>query len=48
MEIIELPKEEHPFFLAVQFHPEFTTSPLKSHSLFFEFMKACDKRRGEK
>jgi len=48
MEITELPKEEHPFFLATQFHPEFKSSPLTSHPLFNEFMKACDKRRGEK
>lgn len=47
MEIVELPKSEHPFFLASQFHPEFKSSPLKSHPLFFEFAKAA-KTRHEK
>lgn len=40
MEIVELPKSEHPFFLATQFHPELKSSPLKSHPLFLEFIKA--------
>lgn len=44
MEIAELPKTEHPFFLAVQFHPEFQSTPLNSHPLFFEFMKAALKK----
>ena len=43
MEIAELPKKIHPFFLAVQFHPEFKSSPLKSHPLFLEFAKAAGK-----
>ncbi|EKE25728.1 MAG: hypothetical protein ACD_5C00051G0001 [uncultured bacterium] len=47
MEIAELPKSEHPFFLGAQFHPEFKSSPLKSHPLFYEFVKAS-KARGEK
>lgn len=40
MEIAELPRKNHPFFLGVQFHPEFTSSPIKSHPLFLEFIKA--------
>ena len=44
MEIVELPKETHSFFLATQFHPEFKSSPLKSHPLFLEFMKAAKKQ----
>ncbi len=47
MEIAELPKSEHPFFLGAQFHPEFKSSPLKSHPLFYEFVKAS-KERSEK
>ena len=39
MEIIELPKEKHPFFVAVQFHPEFKSRPLSPHPLFKEFIK---------
>ena len=36
VEIIELPG--HPFFLAVQFHPEFKSRPLRPHPLFREFI----------
>lgn len=41
MEIAELPKNLHPFFAGVQFHPEFKSSPLAPHPLFQEFIKAC-------
>ena len=41
MEIAELPKEEHPFFLGTQFHPEFLAHPLNPHPLFTAFIKAC-------
>jgi len=41
MEIAELPKEKHPFFLATQFHPEFKSYPLNAHPLFYEFVKAA-------
>ncbi|KKP79071.1 MAG: CTP synthase [Candidatus Moranbacteria bacterium RIFOXYA12_FULL_35_19] len=44
MEIIELPTNIHPFFLGVQFHPEFKSDPINSHPLFFEFIKACKSR----
>lgn len=40
MEIAELPKSQHPFFLGTQFHPEFKSTPLSSHPIFFEFIKA--------
>ena len=44
MEIAELPKSEHPFFLGTQFHPELKSRPLRPHPLFKEFMKAAVKR----
>lgn len=44
MEIAELPREKHSFFLASQFHPEFKSTPLSSHPLFFEFIKAAKQR----
>lgn len=44
MEIAELPKSKHPFFLGTQFHPEFQSSPLDPHPLFVEFIKACVER----
>ncbi len=41
MEVAELPKKEHPFFLGTQFHPEFQANPLKPHPLFTAFIKAA-------
>jgi CTP synthase len=41
MEIAELPKEKHPFFLGTQFHPEFHARPLDPHPLFTAFIKAA-------
>ena len=38
VEVIELPG--HPWFVAVQFHPEFKSKPLRPHPLFSEFVKA--------
>lgn len=40
MEIAELPKSVHPFFVGVQFHPEFHARPLSPHPLFTAFIKA--------
>ncbi len=45
MEIAELPKSKHPFFLGTQFHPEFTARPLTSQPLFDAFVKAASKKR---
>ena len=39
VEIIELKK--HPFFVAVQFHPEFKSKPDRAHPLFREFIKTA-------
>lgn len=44
MEIAELPKSKHPFFLGTQFHPEFLAHPLNPHPLFTAFVKACIKK----
>ena len=41
MEIAELPKKVHPFYLGTQFHPEFKSRPLVPHSLFLAFVKVC-------
>jgi len=41
MEIAELPKGEHPFMLATQFHPELIARPLSPHPLFTAFVKAA-------
>ena len=39
VECIELP--DHPWFMACQFHPEFTSSPKKGHPLFISFIQAA-------
>lgn len=45
MEIAELPKDEHPFFLGTQFHPELKARPLSPHPLFNAFVKASLARK---
>ena len=39
VEIVEIP--DHPWFVGVQFHPEFNSKPLKPHPLFREFVRAA-------
>ncbi|MCA6221688.1 glutamine hydrolyzing CTP synthase [Photorhabdus antumapuensis] len=41
VEIIEIP--DHPWFVACQFHPEFTSTPRDGHPLFTGFVKAAGK-----
>src|SRR5204863_2958808 len=43
VEIVEL--RDHPWFLAVQFHPEFQSKPTKAHPLFRGFIQSCLGRR---
>ena len=43
VEIVENP--EHPWFVACQFHPEFTSSPRDGHPLFSGFIRAAKARR---
>ena len=45
VEIVELPQEEHPYFLGCQFHPEFKSKPLEPHPLFVAFIKAAYENR---
>jgi CTP synthase len=44
MEIAELPKSVHPFFVGTQFHPEFLSRPLTPHPLFMAFLKAASEK----
>lgn len=46
MEIAELPKDVHPFFLGTQFHPELQARPLSPHPLFTAFLEAAQERTG--
>ena len=40
-EMMELPESAHPWFMGVQFHPEFTSTPRDGHPLFSAFVKAA-------
>ncbi len=40
IEIVELSRDEHPWFLGCQFHPEFKSKPLSPHPLFASFVHA--------
>ena len=40
-EIVELPAEVHPWFVGVQFHPEFKSTPWDGHPLFIHYIKAA-------
>src|SRR5579875_1244649 len=44
VEVIELPAERHPFFVASQFHPEFKSRPQRPAPLFREFVGAALER----
>jgi CTP synthase len=52
VEIVELPQQKHPWFLACQAHPEFTSTPRDGHPLFIGFVEAAREykamREGEK
>ncbi|MCL2845625.1 MAG: CTP synthase [Chitinivibrionia bacterium] len=44
VEVVELPT--HPFFIGVQYHPEFKSRPVKPHPLFVGFIEAAIKKKG--
>ena len=46
VEAVEIP--EHPFFVGVQFHPEFKSRPNAAHPVFREFVKAAVEKSGKK
>lgn len=43
VEVMEL--QDHPWFVAVQYHPEFKSKPTKAHPLFREFVRASMQRK---
>ncbi len=45
-EIVELPASVHPWFIGVQFHPEFKSTPWNGHPLFNAFIKAALDHQG--
>ena len=46
-EIIELPQKVHPWFMGVQFHPEFKSTPWAGHPLFNAYIKAALHQHGD-
>ena len=47
-EIIELPEDQHPWFIGCQFHPEFTSNPRTGHLLFKAYIQAALKYKQSK
>jgi CTP synthase len=45
VEMIELGRDKHPFFIGCQFHPEYKSKPLAAHPLFVAFVKAAWENR---
>ena len=43
VEIVELPRSEHPFYVGTQGHPEYKSYPSKPHPIFIEFIKVAGK-----
>ncbi len=46
VEVIEIP--DHPWFVAVQCHPEFKSKPTQAHPLFRGFVNAAKERQARK
>jgi len=45
VEMVELPRDVHPFFIGCQFHPEYKSKPLAAHPLFAAFVRAAHEHR---
>ena len=45
--IVEVPEAVHPWFIGVQFHPEFKSTPWDGHPLFNAFIKAAVEHKKE-
>jgi CTP synthase len=47
VEMVELPRSTHPWFLACQAHPEFLSTPRDGHPLFIGFIRAAREHKAE-
>ncbi|MCM2336501.1 MAG: CTP synthase [Pseudomonas sp.] len=47
VEMVELPKSQHPWFLACQAHPEFLSTPRDGHPLFIGFIRAAREHKAQ-
>ncbi len=43
VEVVELDRQQHPWFVGVQYHPEFKSRPNRPHPLFVSFLQAAKK-----
>ena len=41
IEVMELGKEQHPWYIGCQYHPEYRSSPFKPHPLFVSYVQEC-------
>lgn len=48
MEILELDVAEHPYYMAVQFHPEYKSRPHQPSPVFFGLVEATKQSKGVK
>ncbi|MBT7170631.1 MAG: CTP synthase, partial [Phycisphaerales bacterium] len=47
MQVLELPKKMHPYFVAAQYHPELTSRPLNPQPMFVGLIEAAKTRAGK-
>lgn len=47
MEVIELDKSKHPYFIGAQFHPEFTSRPEKPNPMFLGLLQEIKRQKGK-
>ena len=47
VEMVELPKAQHPWYLACQAHPEFLSTPRNGHPLFVGFIRAAREHKAQ-
>ncbi|QSX76737.1 CTP synthase [Lysobacter arenosi] len=47
VEMVELPRDKHPWFLACQAHPEFLSTPRDGHPLFIGFVRAAREHKAQ-
>ena len=47
-EMVELPQSQHPWFVGVQFHPEFKSTPWGSHPLFDSYIEAARRHAAQR
>jgi len=47
MEVVELPRDTHPYFVATQFHPEFKSRPMRPSPVFLGLLQAIQSRKSK-